>query len=223
MKFNLLLKSPPLRTLLIRMGLGYMGWVGHTTPWEIEGDENYFLARSRGRPILFAFWHCQLMLMPFCYLSLARHKKICVLASLSRDGQIVSDFVEEIGFEVVRGSSSRGGYPALLRLKRYIDQGFDLAVTPDGPRGPKGYVQMGVVALASASHCPILPVAYDCEHVKVLETWDRFKIPRPYNRARLVMGEAVQVEHLKDSNYLEMKRIELQAALEKVNEKAAMH
>lgn len=219
MKFNFLSNSF-IYSALLNLGFSYIHWVGKTTRWSIRGEENYFLERSKNKSIIFAFWHNQLILMPFCYTAMVGRKKISVLISQSRDGQIFSDLVEKFGFDQIRGSSSRGGFSALVQLNRKLEEGFDLGITPDGPRGPAFQVQSGVVSLASLSSCSILPIAYDIRSKKTLKSWDRFKLPRPYNRGVFVLGSPIQVESNADEAYLEIKRQEVQNALENVNREA---
>jgi lysophospholipid acyltransferase (LPLAT)-like uncharacterized protein len=206
--------------LIIRTGCFYIEWVGTTTKWKIQGEENVFLERCKGHSFIFTFWHSQLMMMPFCYSALSRRQKVSAMISQSRDGQIVSDFIKRFGFEPIRGSTSRGGSIALLRLSRKLREGFDLAITPDGPRGPRFRVQQGVAALASASGCPIIPVAYDVRRKKVMNTWDHFKIPIPYNSGALVIGSPIYVNPDPGPDHLELKLKEIQTALEGVNRQA---
>lgn len=206
--------------LVIRSGFFYIHWVGTTTRWKIQGEESFFLERSKGRSIIFAFWHSQLMIMPFLYSALARGRKVSAMISQSRDGQIVSDLIERFGFDPIRGSSSRGGASALLRLSRKLREGFDLAISPDGPRGPRFYAQQGLVALALTSGCPIIPAAYNVKRKKVLDTWDHFMIPTPYNSGALAIGPSIQVSSNSDPIYLESKLKEVQKGLEEVNHQA---
>ena len=99
MKFNSLSEKAWLRQGLLHLGVSYIQWLGNSLTWRIEGEKYYLLERCQNRPIIFAFWHNQLMLMPFCYLALTRRKKMAVLISQSRDGQIVNDLVHQFGFE----------------------------------------------------------------------------------------------------------------------------
>ncbi|MBI1871083.1 MAG: lysophospholipid acyltransferase family protein [Chlamydiae bacterium] len=217
MKFNSLSEKPWLRKRIFCLGVSYIQWIGSSLVWRIEGEKHYLLERCKNKPIIFAFWHNQLMMMPFCYLALTRRQKMSALISQSRDGQIVSDLIHQFGFEAIRGSSSRGGFSALLKLQQRLKEGFDLAVTPDGPRGPCGQAQLGVIGLAAVSGASILPIAYDADHKKVLQTWDRFKIPYPYSRAALVAGSPLEVPPHRDPEMMELKRQELQKSLEEVN------
>lgn len=219
---NMLTKIPDFAyNILIQTGYSYICWVGKTTRWLLSGEEHYLEARCREKPIIFAFWHNQLGMMGFFYSALTGRDKISALVSRSRDGQVVSDFIEKFGYAPVRGSSSRGGPFALLQMTRKIKQGYDLVITPDGPRGPRHQAQVGVVTLASVTGSPILPVAYTCRSKKILKTWDRFIIPSPYNIGVLQVGSPLHVDHHADDSHLQAKRNELQRSLDDVNYRAA--
>jgi lysophospholipid acyltransferase (LPLAT)-like uncharacterized protein len=218
------LQSSPKKKIpdfVIKLGRAYIDWVGQSSKWHIEGEEHYLLARAIGKPIIFAFWHNQLMLMPFCYLAATRRTKAATLISRSRDGQVVNDMIESFGFTPIRGSSSRGGSTALLQLTRHLSQGYDLVLTPDGPRGPRYEAQPGVVALASVSGCPILPFACDTKKRKVLKSWDHFRVSYPYNEGALVGSAPIWVNSQADEKHLQEKVLEVQKALDKVNARAS--
>lgn len=207
---------------VIKLGRSYIDWVGQSSRWQIEGEEHYLLARAIGKPIIFAFWHNQLMLMPFCYLAMTRSTKAATLISRSRDGQVVNDMIESFGFKPIRGSSSRGGATALLQLSRHLEEGYDLVLTPDGPRGPRYEAQLGVVALASVSGCPIVPVACDTKKRKILKSWDQFRVAFPYNEAALVAGAPIWVNHQADEKHLQEKLLEVQKELDEANARASL-
>lgn len=209
-----------LRPWVVKLGVGYIRWVGESTQWHMLGEEHYLFQRCLGKPLILSFWHQQLMLMPFCYAALNRGRKMAALISRSRDGQIVSDFIEAFGFEAVRGSSSRGGAVALMNLRKKIEEGYDLAITPDGPRGPGFQAQMGAIMLAAVSECPIIPVAAYYKKKKFLRSWDEFMIPYPYNEAVLAASTPIMVKNNQDRSYLESKKIELQNQMILVNRMA---
>jgi lysophospholipid acyltransferase (LPLAT)-like uncharacterized protein len=117
----------------------------------------------------------------------------CVLTSRSRDGEILARYVRRFGLEVVRGSTSRGGAVALRALTRAVRAGTDVAVVPDGPRGPRERVQPGVVHLAAATGAPVVPLAFAAHPARRLSTWDRFLVPLPFARAAVVFGQAATV------------------------------
>jgi lysophospholipid acyltransferase (LPLAT)-like uncharacterized protein len=114
--------------------------------------------RSGRRPVILAFWHGRLFLMPYAYPG----SRIAILISEHRDGELISRTMERFGFVTARGSSTRRGAMGLREILRRMQDGFDAAFTPDGPRGPREVVQMGVIAAARLSGAPILPVAYSC-------------------------------------------------------------
>jgi lysophospholipid acyltransferase (LPLAT)-like uncharacterized protein len=114
--------------------------------------------RSQGRPFILAFWHGQLFLMPYAYPG----SRVAILISEHRDGELISRTMERFGFATARGSSTRGGAAGLREILRRMKEGFDAAFTPDGPRGPREIVQMGVIAAARLSGAPIVPVSCSC-------------------------------------------------------------
>jgi len=113
---------------------------------------------SRRQPYILAFWHGRLFLMPYAYPG----RKMTILVSEHRDGEYISRTMERFGFKTARGSSTRGGVAGLRRIVRLIREGYDAAFTPDGPRGPRGTVQPGVIVAARLSGAPIVPVAFSC-------------------------------------------------------------
>jgi lysophospholipid acyltransferase (LPLAT)-like uncharacterized protein len=117
-----------------------------------------------------------------------------VLASRSSDGELVARYVRRFGLPVARGSSSRGGSAALRALAVALGEGEDVAVIPDGPRGPRGHAQPGVVALAALSGAPVVPMAFAAQPSLRLATWDEFMIPLPFARAAAIFGAPVRVD-----------------------------
>jgi len=163
------------------------------------------------QPVIYTIWHGQILLMPYLY---GRRLRIHALTSRSRDGEILARFVQGFGFTVVRGSSSRGGVRALLTLARAIrDEGADIVIVPDGPRGPRHVAQGGAVMLAKMTGVPIIPVAFAASAKTILKSWDAFIIPRPFARAAALFGAPIAVPGDADEDLLEAKRRELQAAL----------
>ena len=114
--------------------------------------------QQSGKPYILAFWHGRLFLMPYAYPG----RRIAILISEHRDGELISRTMNRFGFSTARGSTTRGGALGLREILRKIAAGFDAAFTPDGPRGPREEVQMGVIAAARLSGAPIIPVVYSC-------------------------------------------------------------
>lgn len=147
-----------------------------------------------GERFILAFWHRHLLLMPFSY----RGEKISVLVSQSRDGELIARTVAHFGIDASRGSSSRGGAAGLRSLLRKGAAGYDLAFTPDGPRGPVHEVQPGVILAAAATGFPIQPVALAATREKLLSSWDRFVVPLPFSSVHFVYGQPVEVGRRED-------------------------
>jgi lysophospholipid acyltransferase (LPLAT)-like uncharacterized protein len=172
-------------------------------------------ARWRAKqPVIYTIWHGQILLMPYLY---GRRLRIHALTSRSRDGEILSRFIQGFGIRVVRGSSSRGGGRALLALARVVrDEGADILIVPDGPRGPRHVAQGGAVMLAKVTGVPMVPVAFGASPRSVLRSWDAFVVPHPFARAAALFGEPIAVPRDADRDVLEAKRRELETALQEI-------
>lgn len=142
------------------------------------------------RRFIIAFWHRHLLMMRYCY----RGRRISVLISQSRDGELIARTIERLGIATARGSSSRGAVAGLRALLRQARAGEDIAFTPDGPRGPRGVVQPGVLLAAQATGWPIVPVALAASRAKRLRSWDRMVVPLPFGRVHYVYGPSLTVE-----------------------------
>ena len=179
-------------------------------------DPHGTLSVARSRPSIFAIWHNRLafsLVIHHRYLRRPdRGRRLAAMVSASRDGAMLAAVLEAFDVEPVRGSSSRRGPQALLELKSWADAGLDLAITPDGPRGPRYEVQPGVIALARLTGFPIVPVAYRVPWKIRLGSWDRFQIPLPLGLCEVEFAEILQVTG--DSpEELEAHRVELQRRL----------
>lgn len=163
---------------------------------QVSGVERMTPLWKRGQPIIYVVWHGRILLAPWANEWLRRTRgarPVAVLASRSRDGEIVSRYVHKFGLQVVRGSSSRGGAAGLRRLATALRHGIDVALVPDGPRGPRGQLQPGVVALAALTGAPVVPLGVGACPARRLNSWDRFLIPLPFARCAVVFGEPVPV------------------------------
>jgi hypothetical protein len=133
--------------------------------------------------------------MPYAY----RGGRISVLVSQSTDGELIASTVARLGIDSSRGSSSRGGIGGMRSLLRKTAEGWDIAFTPDGPRGPLREVQPGVILAAAATGLPIQPVAVAASRAKLLRSWDRFVVPLPFSTVHFVYGEPLVVERRGDT------------------------
>ena len=188
--------------------------LGLTLRLTIVGVDALLPAWGERRPMIYALWHGRLLMVPWVsarFTSLRGARTIRVLASRSRDGELIAGFVRRFGLESVRGSSSRGGATAVRALAAALRAGDDVVVVPDGPRGPRQRVQPGLPALAAITGAPVVPVAFAARPARRLRTWDAFQIPWPFARCALVFGDAVRVSAADDR---EEARARLEQALE---------
>jgi lysophospholipid acyltransferase (LPLAT)-like uncharacterized protein len=160
-----------------------------------HGDTRLRDWERRGEHFILAFWHRHLLLMPYAY----RGRKISVLVSQSKDGELIASTVARLGIDSTRGSSSRGGVSGMKTMLRKAADGWDIAFTPDGPRGPAREVQPGVTLTAAATGLPIQPVAIAASRAKLLRSWDRFLVPLPFSTVHIVYGEPLTVKRRSDT------------------------
>lgn len=118
---------------------------------------------------------------------------LTALVSASKDGAMLAAVLKAFGVEHVRGSTSRRGPQALLELAKRGGGGSDLAVTPDGPKGPRYVAQKGVISLAQVTGLPIVPVTCNAARKISLRSWDQFQIPLPFSRCEIILHEPIQV------------------------------
>lgn len=179
-------------------------------------DPQRALDASRDGPCIFAIWHNRLAFSLVIHRRFVRDRipgrRLAAMVSASRDGAMLAGVLEAFDVEPVRGSSSRRGAQALLELKSWADRGLDLAITPDGPRGPRYVVQTGVVALAHVTRLPIIPTAYRLPWKIQIRSWDRFQVPIPFGRCEVTLGEPLRVEDGSESG-IESARLELERRL----------
>jgi lysophospholipid acyltransferase (LPLAT)-like uncharacterized protein len=147
---------------------------------------------------IYCVWHNRLALSLVAYRRYIIRfrqpkRRLAALVSASRDGALLAYALELFGAQPVRGSSSRRGRQALLELTTAAERGLDLAITPDGPRGPCYVIQPGVVSLAQVTGLPIVPVSYHLSRKLRLSSWDRFQVPLPFARCTFKIGELVRV------------------------------
>lgn len=180
-------------------------------------DGSGFFKGEPGEKMIFAFWHNRLALSAILYqryiVKFAPQRRIAGMVSASRDGALLARIFQHFGIEAVRGSSSRRGGQALLELTTWAERGYDLAITPDGPRGPRYEVQDGVVATAQLTGLPIAPVSYHLNWKIRSKSWDRFQVPLPFARCEITVGQILRVPREASDAEREASRKQLEAEL----------
>jgi lysophospholipid acyltransferase (LPLAT)-like uncharacterized protein len=148
-------------------------------------------------------WHNRLIVIPVLYQRLFRHRKGAALISRSKDGELLASCIQRFGGEAVRGSSSRGGSSALAQLNRMISEGYDIYITPDGPRGPRYSLSPGAVWLAQSSGTAIMRVSIEYSSFWRLGRWDGFVIPKPFATIDVTLHPLYTVQEDQDSGGLD--------------------
>jgi len=197
------------RRILPSLARGYLRCVWRTTRVAVAGLGEQELRRRHAGPYIAAFWHSRMLWPAWAF----RGADYAVLVSDHADGQLIARIVGGLGTRAVFGSSLRGGTAALRAAARLLAQGVSVAVTPDGPLGPPCVVKPGVVALASLSGAPIVPVAYAARPELVFSSWDRYRVPLPFGRAWTALGEPLAVPPGLTAADLEPHRAALERAL----------
>ncbi|MEM9596348.1 MAG: lysophospholipid acyltransferase family protein [Acidobacteriota bacterium] len=218
-----------------RLGAFTLRLAGHLVRWVlllvgstcrvevVAGAETLRRLQESPRPVLLSFWHDRTFLSAY-FLYRELHRKgfdITLLASHSRDGEMVTQMVKGWGITTVRGSASRGGTAALRGLHRAIKgRGSSPIMIPDGPRGPAYAFKVGVAVLAQLSGAPILPLGFAARRAWHLKSWDRLVIPKPFTRIAVVVEEPQAVDPDLGGDELEAERLRLEGVLDDVKNRA---
>jgi lysophospholipid acyltransferase (LPLAT)-like uncharacterized protein len=193
--------------------------VSATLRYELDDPAGGFDVH-RQDPKIFVFWHNRLALVSIIWhrlvLKHAPERKIAGLISASKDGGLLTEIFHYFGIEPVRGSSSRRGPQALREMVSKAGEGYDLAITPDGPRGPRYQVQEGAISLAQLTGQVIVPLSYHTPWKIRLKSWDRFQIPLPFSRCAVVVGQPMRVPRGIDEAGREKLRRELERELHRL-------
>jgi lysophospholipid acyltransferase (LPLAT)-like uncharacterized protein len=191
----------------------YLYLTGITTRTKRQiGKELKNLEKKR-QNFIYAIWHNQQAFLTYAY----RHKKACALVSMSKDGEYIARILKNFGTKSVRGSTSKGGIKAVLKLIGSAKQGYHPVLTPDGPRGPIHTVGLGIIFLAQKINLPIIPIACALKRKIVFKSWDKFELPLPFGKSAIVEGKPIKVGGADD---LTQKACELKAELDRISETA---
>ena len=170
-----------------------------------------------GKPVtenyIGALWHNRLLIFPFVLRRFFPNRLGAALISASRDGDLLTDAIRRFGYDVIRGSSSRLGARAIFQLTEVLASGRDVVITPDGPLGPVYDLGPGIVFLAQKSGAPVLPMNLEYSHCWRLGSWDRFIIPRPFSKVRVLISPPLRVEPTSTPDEFETERRRLQDAM----------
>jgi lysophospholipid acyltransferase (LPLAT)-like uncharacterized protein len=194
-------------------GLVMKGW-GFTLRYEVNGKPGVTAPGIAPAPVIFALWHNRIFTMPPIWRRTGgKGRKSVVLTSASKDGTILATAMSMFGLGAIRGSSSRRAVSALIGMKKALGEGFDVCVTPDGPRGPRYEVQPGVIKIAQATGAEIIPIHIRYSSAWRLKTWDRFVIPKPFSRVSVTFDQPHRIPQDGGDEGFEAARIALEKCL----------
>lgn len=188
-----------------------------TSRFHFVNFDEYSEMLKNKKQLIHACWHGRLLFCPYTYWG---ESGITALVSHHRDGDMVARFFKHFNINSVRGSTTRGALGGVKGLIRVAKSGGDLALTPDGPKGPRHIAQMGVIAMAKMTGLPIYPISYGAKNKKIFNSWDKFLMPYPFTKIVFVCGEAIYVERGISTEAMELKRVELERALIEATERA---
>jgi len=183
-----------------------------------EIPDGYTLNLERqGKYAIYAFWHAHMLLPAY----VGKNRNVKVLISQHRDGEYIAQIVQRLGYGVARGSTTRGGAKALLRMIKQIkEDSISLAITPDGPKGPRFVAQSGAILLGQKTQYPIIPVMIYLAKYWELPSWDRFCIPKPFSKARIFYGNPILVPSKLEKYEMEEYRVSLENELIRLESEA---
>jgi lysophospholipid acyltransferase (LPLAT)-like uncharacterized protein len=201
------------RKIFIHMGLLIVRIMSSTYRISIMNPEIEGMVLKRGQVPIYASWHQRF----FPGITLfATRRPISIMISQSKDGELISNIVRQLGWHPVRGSSSRGGRKALREVCALANKGCKIAHIVDGPRGPHGVVKPGLLIISSRSGMPILPIITSAEKKWVFNSWDRFIVPKPFSRVIIRFGDEINVPKNLQGPAFEKKRAAIEHTLKKL-------
>ncbi len=164
--------------------------LAHSWRFRVRHGDRWQRLVDTGRPFIYLLWHEALIPLLWRH----RQQQVTIVVSEAREGQYLSDYATRIGYQLLQGSSTRGGARALLGAIRALDDGCTVAITPDGPRGPRREIKPGVVHAAQRSGAMIMPLHASSRSAWLARSWDQMFLPKPFAEVHLGYGEPFSVE-----------------------------
>jgi len=173
-------------------GAGLARVLAATWRYSVTDAPEYTAAIARGERFVYAFWHCGMLPLGLLH----RDEGIAVLVSRHRDGELTTRVIQRLGYVAARGSSTRGGEAGVRGMLAWAGQDRQLAVTPDGPRGPAEQVKAGTVYIAERTGRRMVPIGMGVHPARALRSWDRFRVPWPFARVLVTHGAPVAAREM---------------------------
>ena len=187
-----ILKSQLLQNFLAFLCSLYLRLTYKLTAWEKIGFEIPESYMMKNKAFLTCFWHARLMMLPFAWTPpLLNPRSFHMLISKHPDGKLISKTVAYFGIQTVEGSTKHDGNMALKKMIRILKNKGTVGITPDGPKGPRETVKMGLVMASYLSKADILPVTFSVSSPKIFKSWDRFLWAFPSKNGVLIWGKPI--------------------------------
>jgi lysophospholipid acyltransferase (LPLAT)-like uncharacterized protein len=187
-----------------------------STRMTVLGEKSYQRLREEGRPVIFLVWHGRIFIVPYFF----RRRNIMPLVSPSGDGEIAARIMSRWGYRIVRGSSSHVIIKAWNEMKNELEQGGEVIMVPDGPRGPNREMKLGGLRLAQETGAFLVPFTFSTSKQKFLKSWDRFLLFYPFSRVVAMYGQPFTIESDLKDDALEKERKKIEALLVQLDEEA---
>ena len=181
--------------------------------WKFYNEDQKSNIFNVDNQYIFCCWHNRLFLGPHL---LPRNRIINALQSSHSDGMITSIAFKYLGMNVILGSSMKGGMQAFRKMVKCIQNGESIAITPDGPKGPKESVKEGIIKLAQITGAPIVPLVWTTKKFKVIDSWDHFVIPFPFSKGIYTFGKPIYVDKKISENNFEILRLEVENEIKRL-------
>ena len=187
-----------------------------STRMTVIGEENYLKLREQKKPVIFLIWHGRIFIVPYFF----RRRRIMPLISPSEDGEIAAQIMERWGYKILRGSSSHAIIRAWNQMKEELNQGGELIIVPDGPRGPNRKLKPGCIKLAQETGAYLIPFAFSASRKKFLKSWDSFLIFYPFSKVVALYGQPYSINSELSSKEFENVCQRVESTLCQLDEKA---
>lgn len=196
----------------------YVRLIWLTNKWEHLDKEYPDPYWHQNKPVIACFWHGRLLMLFKAWFG---NHKLHMLISSHPDGEIIARTTQNFGYGWIAGSSTRGGRQAFLKIVKTLKGGESVGITPDGPRGPRCQVTLGVIQMARLAEAAILPISYSSTRGIFMKSWDRFFLPLPFGKGVIIYGPLVKVANSSKSD--EDLRQELENSLRNITQKADLY
>lgn len=182
----------------------------------VLGEDEYRELRDKQIPTIILIWHGRIFFAPYFF----RRRGIMPLVSPSEDGEIIAQIISRWGYKTLRGSSSHSIIRAWNEMKKELSQGGELIIVPDGPRGPDRKMKPGALKLAQETGAYLVPFTFSSSKRKILKSWDRFLIPRPFSRFVAMYGNPISVDQTLDKKGMGKKLQEVEKIMNELDRRA---